>query len=374
MNAVRTSPRVLHVVLAIGQSTAPYNEHCRPHAGEGVGVCTYFPPEIETSHGIAVFPGDGTLVGFLSALRAALATTRFGVLHAHNPHVALVLSLARLTPLGRSFPPLVATVHNSYGNFRPVHRLMWLPAFARFDSVVCCGLESRRSFPRLYRALAGDRLDAIQNGLDLERVDHVIRSASRLRNPHAFTLAAASRLVPIKNLHALIDAFRGVDGASRLIVMGDGPLKESLVRQIAELRLSDRVKLTGMLPREEVYRRIEEADLFVSISRGEGLPVAVLEAMGCRRPVLLSDIPPHREIAAGARFIPLVQCGDVAAITREIQRVRALGPAAREGIGEQCRALVEGRFSLGAMHYQYASLYRELARSRAGDRGAAAAI
>ncbi len=56
MNALRAWPRVLHVVLTIGQSTAPYNEHCRPYAGQGVGVCTYFPPEIETSHGIAVFP------------------------------------------------------------------------------------------------------------------------------------------------------------------------------------------------------------------------------------------------------------------------------------------------------------------------------
>jgi glycosyltransferase involved in cell wall biosynthesis len=75
---------------------------------------------------------------------------------------------------------------------------------------------------------------------------------------------------------------------------------------------------------------------------------------------LLSDIPPHREIAEGVDFIPLIQPDDVAGFAREIKRFREMPPADRAAIGQKCRKLVEERFSLDAMHAGYSAIYAQL--------------
>lgn len=120
------------------------------------------------------------------------------------------------------------------------------------------------------------------------------------------------------------------------------------------------MELTGLIPREGVYKRLLEADLFVTASRGEGLPIAVLEAMACRLPVILSDIPPHREIAEGVDFIPLIECDDVNGFAREIERFRRMPALERVETGAKCRKHVEEHFPLAKMHRGYAETYEEL--------------
>jgi glycosyltransferase involved in cell wall biosynthesis len=94
------------------------------------------------------------------------------------------------------------------------------------------------------------------------------------------------------------------------------------------------------------------------------MPMAVLEAMACRCPVILSDIPAHREIADGADFIPLVEADDVVGLAREVARFNGMSGAARAELGERCRSLVEQRFSLAAMQGRYEDLYLEVLGKR----------
>jgi glycosyltransferase involved in cell wall biosynthesis len=124
--------------------------------------------------------------------------------------------------------------------------------------------------------------------------------------------------------------------------------------------MNNQVKLPGLIPRNDVYEALANADLFVSTSYGEGLPIAALEAMACRCPVILSDIQPHRELAGGADFIPLVPADDSEGFAREISRFHSLSKEERKAIGEKCRAWAENRFSLTAMHKNYFALYEQL--------------
>jgi glycosyltransferase involved in cell wall biosynthesis len=97
------------------------------------------------------------------------------------------------------------------------------------------------------------------------------------------------------------------------------------------------------------------ADCFVSASRAEGLPNAVLEALACSLPVLLSDIPAHREIlalssAAGELF--------------SIDRPESLNEAIQNfeitnNRRTAARALAMEHFSAEAMSRSYQELYRQ---------------
>jgi glycosyltransferase involved in cell wall biosynthesis len=85
-----------------------------------------------------------------------------------------------------------------------------------------------------------------------------------------------------------------------------------------------------------------------------------MEAMACRLPVILSDIPPHREIAEGVDFIPLIPPEDVAGFAREIKKFREMSISERTVIGEKCRSIIEERFSLYAMHAGLAEVYAQI--------------
>jgi glycosyltransferase involved in cell wall biosynthesis len=166
------------------------------------------------------------------------------------------------------------------------------------------------------------------------------------------------RLIDLKNPMSVLQAFRQIQAQEdRLVFIGDGYLREALLSKSRALGLAAQVEVTGVISRDKVYQEMLGADVFISASYGEGLPVAVLEAMACRRPVLLSDIAPHREIARGADFIPLIPPGNTAAFAQEIKRFKHMSASQRAEIGERCRKLVEARFSLVDMYRGYNRIY-----------------
>jgi len=345
----------------IGETNATYNEHCLPLADKhDIAICTYFRPDITPPKEIKLFGGDGSLTGFFRVLKTALAEGEYDIIHAHTPHVGFLFLVANIM-CGKLIPFTVVTVHNSYRSFKLRNRLMLIPCFAFFQRVVCCSHASFESFPTFYKWLAGDRLCAVPNGVDIDRIDRIIgNNREYLRNDN-FTVATAARLVEIKNHFSALKAFQqSADQASRLVFMGEGPLHDSLMAKSKESGLGKRVELTGLIPRDKVYENLASADLFISASWGEGLPVGVLEAMACRCPVLLSDIPPHREIADDVNFVPLVQPDSIAGFAREIERFRQMSPSERADIGEKCRKLVEERFNLTIMHKGYEKVYAQL--------------
>lgn len=370
MNKTSESPSVLHLLLAITETSAPYNEHCLSLAGKrDITICTYFRSDIAPPREIGLFEGDNSLAGFFRALRGALGAKEYDIVHAHTPHVGFLFLIANA--IDREYVrSTVFTVHSSYRklNYKLRNRLMLIPVFARFQKVVCCSQASYDSFPWFFKRLAGDRLCTVQNGMNIDRVDRVIGNSHPRPRSSDFVITSVGRLIEIKNPLCVLSAFQQcADQASRLVFVGEGPMRDLLVTKRRKSGLEERVELTGLMPRDRVYERLANTDLFISASRGEGLPVAVLEAMACRCPVLLSDIPPHREIAGGTD-LPLIHPDDVAGFAREIRRFRQMSPAERAEIGERGRKLVEERFSLATMHQKYDQVYAQLLGRHSAER------
>ena len=365
--------KVLHLILMLGETNGQYNEHCLPLIGErDLSISTYFVPRLTPPPEITLFAGDGTLRGFFRSLGRALDAEDYDVIHAHAPQSGVLLLLAVLARrrshrLRRS---LVYTVQDSFYDYRLRDKALMVVPLVTFHRVIFCSGSAYESLPRTLKRLVRDRWRVVQNGADIDRVDRAVAAAVG-RKDGRFTVLSVGRLDAVKDPLAMLDAFARSsdrDDHGRLIFIGGGRLATELEASIDRSGLRDRVTLRGLIPREEVFVACAEADVFVSTSHGEGLPVAVLEAMAAGCPVILSDIPPHRELGEDAGFIPFVPPGDVEGFAREIRRYRAMSSDERREIGRRCRAHVRARFTLPIMRTATDAVYLETAEPTATHR------
>jgi glycosyltransferase involved in cell wall biosynthesis len=141
-------------------------------------------------------------------------------------------------------------------------------------------------------------LHVIPNGVPFDEIAAVrpVVANEFVSMPGEKMLLYAGRLERGKNLENLIVALSRVAPVMPFtaLLCGDGPLKPALERLVAELGLKQRVVLTGNVA--NVWALMKRADALAFLSRFEGCPNAVLEAMACGCPLVVSDIPAHREI------------------------------------------------------------------------------
>lgn len=133
------------------------------------------------------------------------------------------------------------------------------------------------------------------------------------------TVIAVGRLSYQKGFDMLLDAFSDVQKKipSRLIIFGEGELREELEQQVSELGLSDNVSLPGYS--DNIIAEMKAADLYVLSSRFEGSPNAIVEAMSVGTQVVAFDCPHGaREILQDGRIAPLVQANCAKNLTHPI--------------------------------------------------------
>jgi glycosyltransferase involved in cell wall biosynthesis len=174
----------------------------------------------------------------------------------------------------------------------------------------------------------------VPNGVDFARLDE----SKALPLPHPLALCFGYDFT-IKGIDTALTAFERYDAAHEwtLGVCAAGHLHEA-ERALCE-RYGEIPPWVRLLPgREDVGAYYRSADVFLSASRQEGMPYAVLEAAYCTLPLALSDIAPHTSLGlSGARFFPKE---DAEAL------FEAVRSAADDGQGERRRQEVQQRYSL----------------------------
>ncbi len=187
-------------------------------------------------------------------------------------------------------------------------------------------------------------------------------------SPLPFLIGMVARLWPQKRVKDAVWAaeqlkFTGLD--FHLLIIGDGPERENLLRYRDEIRIGDRVHFIGH--RDDVYNFMPHFDLLWSVSGYEGLSNTVMEAMAAGVPVIASDIPGHRELVVSGRTGVLVPEHGGDAIRRRTEICREsyflLQPGAetiRRGMGAASKKRIETEFGLSVMLRRYEQLYRKL--------------
>jgi len=109
-------------------------------------------------------------------------------------------------------------------------------------------------------------------------------------------ILSVGRLEKEKGFERLIKAFANINNNDYvLIIVGEGVLKEDLLKLIIDLKLSERVILTGYIDRKKIWNFYRDADIFVLLSYSEGNPTVIREAMYMGVPVIGSNIKPIME-------------------------------------------------------------------------------
>lgn len=175
-------------------------------------------------------------------------------------------------------------------------------------------------------------------------------------------LVAAGRLVELKDYPTLLRAFALLvkQKPTRLIILGDGPLRADLGLLAKELGVADRVDLPGFVANPMPFMR--QASAFVLTSRAEGFGNVLVEAMACGTPVVSTDCPHGpAEILDYGRFGRLTPPGDAKALADAIlDTLEAPLPAAEL---EERAAM----FSIRQCVLDYLALFTDLLADREAD-------
>jgi glycosyltransferase involved in cell wall biosynthesis len=159
----------------------------------------------------------------------------------------------------------------------------------KFDRIICAGKWFADEMKR--HSKIADRVCYVPNGVNLDEFGDAPKE--RIGNGAA-RLLCVGRLVETKGFRYAIEALGFLKREYphlRLDILGNGPLKESLKRLAAERGVSEMLSFRAPVSHAEMPAVYREYDFFLMPSLFEGLPVALIEAMASRLPIVATDIP-----------------------------------------------------------------------------------
>lgn len=291
----------------------------------------------------------------------------FDILHCHLPYSQ---TLGRLIGLVSDIDHIVSTQHNVPANYHPIERAAERVTRPLDSKTVAVSEGVQTAFTdesEIFDQDIDGQWSTIPNGIDVNAfagsVDSTdgesIRKEWGISDSEPLYLNVA-RYEPQKRQETLIEAMKDVSyhsPSAHLLIVGWGSLESTLRAKVQAEGLSDDITVTGRVP--EIHGYYAAADVFVSASAFEGLPVTILEAMAAECPIVATDINGVREVVLDdetGRLVPPGEPEQMAAAMREFT-----DQTTRERYGKQGYERVHNRFTVEQMGRRYLRLYRSLA-------------
>jgi sugar transferase (PEP-CTERM/EpsH1 system associated) len=191
--------------------------------------------------------------------------------------------------------------------------------------------------------------------------------------PQHWLVGTVGRMQAVKDQPALARAFvlalrkrPALRQRTRLVMVGDGPLRAVSLAILEQAGMSDLAWLPGA--RDDVAAVMRQLDCFVLPSLAEGVSNTILEAMATGLPVIATAVGANAELVQHGRTGEIIPPADDQALADALLRL-AMQPALAISMGRAGRAAAEARFSLGAMTAAYQSLYDTQIRRRGSATG-----
>jgi glycosyltransferase involved in cell wall biosynthesis len=212
--------------------------------------------------------------------------------------------------------------------------------------------------------LPEEKFVVIPNGIEpFDVVNHVSREALLEElglPPDTRLIGAVGRLWPQKRYKDLIwstELLRVVRDDTHLLIVGEGPQRDQLMRYCEQVQIHERVHFLGQ--RDDVSQLLPHFDCFWIGSGYEGQSNALMEAMSAGIPAVATDIPGNRDLVVPEQTGYLVPLGDSAAFARKTSLLLD-DPNLASQLGQQAQQRMLDEFSVDKMVERHAQFYRQL--------------
>jgi phosphatidylinositol alpha-mannosyltransferase len=296
-----------------------------------------------------------------SRVAGILAAERFDVLHFHEPFMpAVPLNLLRMSTTAN-----VGTFHAfARSNLGYYYGRQLLKLYLKRLHATIAVSEPARDFVSRYFPTADPRI--VPNGIDVEAFRPGHGPIRHLRDEHVNVLFVG-RLEKRKGLRDLVRAFEYMQARvprSRLIIVGDGPLRSTVESYVAGHHVRN-VVMAGHVPNAVLPRYYCTADIFCSpATGGESFGIVLLEAMASGLPVVATEIPGYLSVlepGVDSLAVRPKRAAELGAALTVVARDADL----RRRLGQAGRTKAQ-RYSWPLVTTQVLDVYRQARRAASG--------
>lgn len=281
-------------------------------------------------------------------LREIMAREQYDIVHCHTPMGGFLARIAAMKYRRRGLLTLY-TAHgfHFYQGASLPHWLLYYPAEKLLAPVTDCLITmNREDYDRAKRKLRAGRFAYVHGvGLDSAKFPpalpgerKILRHAMGLRED-AFVILFIGEMKKNQQLllHMMAHVKEEISG-SLLLLAGDGPELPRHEALAKELGIADSVRFLGW--RSDIRDLLVCADIYVSSSLREGLPINIMEAMAMEKPIVATNIRGHNDLITDGQNGYLVDCGDARAFAERVIFLAA-HPEKGEALGAGCKKALE---------------------------------
>jgi len=205
-----------------------------------------------------------------------------------------------------------------------------------------------------------EKLVVIPNGADSRCVDD--KNIQKKKKDKKIILFVGS-LVKRKNPDKLMHAFsmmseHNCSNNIKLVYIGDGPMKDELIKLAKKLGLDSKVEIKGFVSEEKKWEYYKFAYVFSLPSSDECFPLSILEAMSCGIPVVVSNIPAFREYVYDGKNGIMVDPENIKEFSETLKHI-VMNPKLAKKIGRIAKRIAE-KYSWDNIVDRYEQLYLQL--------------
>lgn len=209
----------------------------------------------------------------------------------------------------------------------------------------------RQSIADVY-GIPKQQIPCIYNGIDVKRFTHVEEYMCK----DDIQFVAIGRLSAEKNYSLMLSAFADVRNRfpeTKLVIVGDGELREELEQQCVKLNIKDAVFFTGNIPNVEKY--LWSSQVYLMSSDYEGLPLTVLEAMAAGLPIISTRAGGVVDVVEHEKNGLLINCGDRAGFAAAMERLITSPELCKQF--SDCSVSLAQKYSIESCAERYKELY-----------------